>query len=262
MTADTDTAQDVAAVEEPIIAAALRTDGTGWARLLASPQWWRWAARSPQWPELAEEIARAAERSVRPDLCRVVGATTKRPCKFNTASDPCPHHGEGNQDNCCGAITKKGKPCQWNLAVNGECPNHPESWQRIQKAREDQENAERLAREEAARLREQRWQKTQAEAREVTCGYCRAEPGTYCHKPDGTELPDTHTPRRKLRIHSAAAAAAPCSSCGAETGQLCRTSSAKDALDAHAARLRAVPTNQDNSDTPGTVYAPRTPLEP
>lgn len=221
--------------------AVYAVDGIGWTTVTASPAWWRAAARSEAWPERAEEIAAFGEESVRASLCRVVAVTTGRPCRYNTATrGPCPHHGPDNEAGRCGVATKSGVPCRWNLVVHGACANHPESWERILQAREAQEQAELAARREEQQRIEQRLAERDAETLLLPCSYCAASPGDRCTSPDsGVVSVKWHTPRLKLRAHSAYAAAAACTGCGAAMGELCRTSSDKPSGDAHAPRRRA-----------------------
>ncbi|MFF4384985.1 hypothetical protein [Kitasatospora sp. NPDC001547] len=219
--------------------AVLRTDGTGWSGIYASPAWWRQTATAPNWPDLAEQIARAGEENINPHVCRVVGATTRRPCKVGTYQEPCPHHGAGNETNRCAATTRKGGTCRWNLAVNGQCPNHPETWERFERTRRDQEHAEQQSREKAARAAAELHRQLQDAARAMACPYCEAEPEAPCRGRDGAAKNTVHSTRRRLAEHMTVAAATPCPSCEATAGTLCRTSSGKHALDPHAARSRA-----------------------
>ena len=62
------------------VKAKVSLDRTGWVTVTASPQWWRATADDPQWPELAQYLARQGEESRATDLCGVVGRTTGRPC--------------------------------------------------------------------------------------------------------------------------------------------------------------------------------------
>jgi hypothetical protein len=141
--------------------AIVTTQGIGRVTLRVPVRFLRWAARAQEWPELAEELARAVELCQGPmlldeigavaddsswpalaerlarvvhvrvienqgaDQCGVTGATTGRPCAFNTTSRPCPHHGEGSEKNRCGAATASGTPCRWNVLISGQCPSHP-----------------------------------------------------------------------------------------------------------------------------------------
>ncbi|MFE4397951.1 MULTISPECIES: zinc finger domain-containing protein [Streptomycetaceae] len=216
----------------------LLTDGTGWSGIYASPEWWRQAATSPNWPDLAKQIAQAGEENIDPHLCRVVGATTRRPCKFDTLREPCPHHGADNETNRCGSPTRKGGTCRWNLAVKGPCRNHPETWERLEQTRRDQEQAARQAQEEAAHAAAEHQRQAQTTARAVACPHCEAEPEVSCRSRDGAAKDAVHARRRRFAEHMTVAAATPCPSCEAETGTLCRTSSGKATLDPHAARSR------------------------
>ncbi|MEV0531572.1 hypothetical protein [Kitasatospora sp. NPDC050463] len=238
MTDDTAVVPAPRGYAEPLIPAAYGTDGTGWTKVNASPEWWRWAATSPRWPELAERFAQAGEEGINPRLCRAVGASTKRPCKFNISTEPCPHHGEGHEANRCGARTKKGTGCQWNLVVNGECPNHPHTWERIERARRAEEEAAQRARDAAVKAAEERRRAEEVAALEGECPYCHAEAGEQCQRRDRSAAGSVHTPRRRLGLHAQVAAVTACESCGAMEGSLCRTSSGKSALDPHAARRR------------------------
>ncbi|MFF2631151.1 hypothetical protein ACFVUN_35970 [Kitasatospora griseola] len=223
-------------------AARVSTDGTGWVSVLASPQWWRSAATADNWPELAESIARTGEQGTRGGLCGVIGATTGRPCKVDTRFDPCPHHGMGQESNRCGAKTRNGATCQWNLVVNGACPNHPDTWRRIQQERLARQEAERRVQEEAARARAEERGRQEAQALTVPCSYCRAETGEACRQPNGLTAGGSHAPRHRYRRHLTAAQAASCASCGAGLGELCRTAKDTEASDPHSARRRAATT--------------------
>lgn len=214
-------------------------DRTGWVTVRASPQWWRATAQGSEWADIAEQLAAVGEDSVDPALCHVIGATTGTPCKFDTRQEPCPHHGEGSEENRCGAPTARGTRCRWNLAVRGECPGHPQTWERIlqERRRRDEEErqrqtalAERKAAEQAQRERD---------AGMLPCSYCDAEPEAECTQLGlGVPAPRLHAPRFRLLDHRRAAALAVCTGCGAELGALCRTSTGKEAADAHAARVR------------------------
>ncbi|WP_406164012.1 hypothetical protein OG806_49010 [Streptomyces sp. NBC_00882] len=227
-------------IPAPVGQPRFSVDRTGWVTVKASPQWWRATAQSDGWADIAEQLAIAGEDSTDPRMCRVIGATTKMPCKIDTSREPCPHHGEGNETNRCGAQKAKGGPCRWNLVVHGECPNHPQTWQRILEERRKQEEEERQRRADIA----ERWAAEQAQrerdAQTLPCSYCDAESEAPCIRP-GTEESASrlHTPRFKLLDHRHAAAQAECTSCGAQRKALCQTSSGKDAADAHAARVRA-----------------------
>ncbi|WP_455709491.1 zinc finger domain-containing protein [Kitasatospora griseola] len=220
--------------------AQVHTDGTGGVSVLASPQWWRSVATADNWPELAESIARAGEQDVRRGLCGVVGATTGRPCKVYTRLEPCPHHGAGHEKNRCGAKTRKGPTCQWNLVVNGACRNHPDTWERIKQERLTQEEAEQRARAEAAQAQAEEREREEAETLTVPCSDCRAEAGETCKQPNGLAAGGSHAPRHRYRKHLTAAEIASCTSCGAAIGSLCRTGSDTEAAEPHSARRRAV----------------------
>lgn len=219
----------------------LTVDRTGWVTVKASPQWWRSTAHAEDWADIVEQLASAGEDSVSPGLCRVIGTTTKTPCKIDTSREPCPHHGPGNEKNRCGAPKARGGgSCRWNLVMNGECPNHPETWQQLLETRRAEEEREQQRREaEMQRRAAERAQRTR-DALTVPCPYCAAEPDGECVKL-GTNVPAPllHAPRYKLLDHRRVAARAGCASCGSELDALCRTSSGKDASDAHAERVRA-----------------------
>ncbi len=160
----------------------------------------------------------------------------------NTTHEPCPHHGPGNENNRCGAPTTKGTPCRWNLAVHGECSNHPETWQHVLAIRRAQEGEEQRQRQAAAQRRAEEEAQRFRDVLQMPCSYCAAQPGADCTRPGMNEhepISKLHTPRWKLLDHRRVADVGECGSCGAARGELCRTSSGRAAPDPHVSRERA-----------------------
>ena len=226
-------------VAKALPAPRFRVDSAGWVSLQGTAEWWRSQIDSDDWPAIAEQMARAGEAAVRPGICRAIGATTGRPCRVDTRFEPCPHHGPGNEKNRCGASTTSSTSCRWNLVVNGPCPNHPETYERIleeQRAQEAELRRQQEAREEEnARRAEER----KRSAEQLLCPYCSAEPGSACvNQGTAVAAAKTHGPRLRLLDHTRAAVI-PCPSCGEPAGSLCRTSTGKQAAEAHAPRRQA-----------------------
>ncbi|MGW1409395.1 zinc finger domain-containing protein [Streptomyces sp. NPDC002403] len=173
---------------------------------------------------------------MQPGRCRAIGATTGRPCRVDTRSEPCPHHGPGNDKNRCGAPTAGNTLCRWNLVVNGPCRNHPDTYERILEEKRAQEAELRRCQEAKEAERTRRVEERMRAAEQLPCSYCAAEPGSACIIPGtGMAAAKTHSPRFKLLDHTQAAAI-PCQSCGASAGDLCRTSAGKQAVEAHMPR--------------------------
>lgn len=114
----------------------IKTDGTGWVTVTASAESWRTLKDLNDFPEILEQIAEYGEDHLDASLCLAVGAVTKRPCRYRR--EECPHHGEHSSQNRCGAVGKNGRPCRWNVAARGTCPNHGPN-------QEQQEGTERIA---------------------------------------------------------------------------------------------------------------------
>lgn len=215
--------------------AQVRLDPAGWVTVSASPSWWRAMAEDPEWPELAQYLARHGEASRNPGLCGVMGTTTRRPCRFDTrAHGPCPHHCAEPQEFHCASPKGKGAWCRRDLR-QGPCAKHPATYGAFERAVEETRRAEEHRQAEAAAKAAQAAQKRIMRATSVACGYCQATPGSACTSRTGAEVPH-HSARFALAEHTRAASGTTCMRCGARPGQLCKTTSGKVAVDAHAAR--------------------------
>ncbi|MGW2183079.1 hypothetical protein ACWCXX_34480 [Streptomyces sp. NPDC001732] len=135
-----DDAHGTVKVAKALPAPRFRVDDAGWVSLHGTAEWWRSQVDSDDWPAIAEKLAREGEAAMRPGRCRVIGATTGRPCRIDTRFEPCPHHGPGNEENRCGAPTARNTACRWNLVGNERpCPAHPEAYERILEKQRAQE---------------------------------------------------------------------------------------------------------------------------
>ncbi|MFD5065291.1 hypothetical protein [Streptomyces sp. NPDC058394] len=176
--------------------AQVRLDPAGWVTVSASPSWWRAMAEDPEWPELAEYLARHGKASRDPHLCGVMGATTRR---------------------------------------QGPCAKHPATYGAFERTVEETQRAEEHRQAEAAAKAAQAAQKRIMRATSVACGYCQATPGNACTTRTGVEVPH-HGTRFTLAEHTRAASGTTCKRCGSRPGQLCKTTSGKTAINAHTAR--------------------------
>ncbi|WP_418962991.1 hypothetical protein [Streptomyces lavendofoliae] len=185
--------------EEP--AAKLNTDGTGWASVLASPDWWRSLPDASNLHELVEEIASYGESRLNPTLCLALGARTRRPCRY--PRHECPHHGPDNAKNRCQVVGKGGKPCRWNVTANGPCPNHDPSVPRPTPAPRRAGGTPPQQRRSSVPVR-----KAQPVVKPITvpCPHCGVEPGARCRYPNGSET-SIHRLRKKAAAERAAEAA-------------------------------------------------------
>ncbi|WP_175411944.1 hypothetical protein [Streptomyces sp. TRM64462] len=181
--------------------ALLRSDGTGWTTVTASPDWWRYLADASNSRKLLEEIAAYGESRLNPTLCLALGASTHRPCRY--PRHECPHHGPDNEQNRCQVIGKSGEPCRWNVVANGPCPNHDPSVPRTAPA----------PRRAGAGGTPPRQRRSPAPARAarpvvkpitVPCPHCRVEAGAKCRYPNGSET-SIHRLRKKAAAERAAA---------------------------------------------------------
>ncbi|MFF8460573.1 hypothetical protein ACF071_07445 [Streptomyces albidoflavus] len=181
------------------LSAFVSADGTGWASVLASPEWWRALADAPNLREILEQAAAVGEAEQDLSRCLAIGATTKRPCQ--SPREECPHHGEDSGKHRCGVIGANKRPCRWNTTVGGPCPNHGAVTVMY---RPDGTATERTS--SASQRRQMSGERTAREPRgkrapdkkpiDVVCSHCGAAPGAKCRYPNGGET-GFHLRRRK-----------------------------------------------------------------
>jgi len=218
-------------------------DNDGQISFTATPEAWRAIADGNTAHLIRLLLANVGEDKAESWMCGAKGATTGRACRVDVRREPCPHHGEGSDDNRCAAPTRKNTPCRWNLKVHGPCARHPDTWEvylgRVRAAADAREAEERRRADERHRIAEEAARRARQEALLVPCSYCKAAPGEVCCRPDGIAADRLHGVRHKLAKHTAVAnsATAPCPRCEADPGVLCLTSSGNTSSEAHANRL-------------------------
>jgi len=223
------------------VATTFESDGR--ISFTATPEAWRAIADSNTAHLIRVLLAGVGEDKAEPWMCGVEGATTRRACRIDIRHEPCPHHGEGSDDNRCSAPTRKNTPCRWNLKVHGPCSRHPDTWDiyadKVREAAEARDAEQRRLADERRGGAEEAARRAWEEALTVPCTYCEAGPGEVCRRPDGTEAGRLHGVRHKLAVHTAVANAAtePCPRCSAAPGSLCRTAVGNAASEAHAHRM-------------------------
>ncbi|MBT2401510.1 hypothetical protein [Streptomyces sp. ISL-100] len=203
----------------------------------AAPAWFEYMARAEEWPDFAEDLAAQARTAVNPHLCLSTDTQTGIPCRIPIRDEPCVHHGPQSNENRCGAATKSGNPCRFNLVAHRyPCPSHPETYDRIQQA-EAQEKAEQEAEAEEWAAEQCRMQEKRTKAAlELACPHCEAPPASPCVMPNSGNVASKLHGTRYRRLDHALQTKTPCPSCGAEASAFCRTSSGLEAADVHAAR--------------------------
>jgi hypothetical protein len=173
------------------------TDGAGWAEVHGLEDLWERvaAATTETDPFLSSFFQRAAAETkthTRPELCKVIGGKTHRPCRWDKNKGPCALHDIPTVR--CGHQASTGTVCAWNITRKGPCPHHDPAL-KGQRARALREVMPKPPRRTPAKLAKRPAPVKASAWKEVECPHCGSAAGQKCRYPNGSET-TAHRVRR------------------------------------------------------------------